>query len=139
MEIKTNLEFLDLEIKNLKPKYSLAFTAIRSANFASIHSEVDIITKDIGFINSMIKLQNNLVVVINIIRNSQHEDGPAKELHEKFEIELEYAKMFMELEMEFLNSISSLTLLKQINYLQNIKNSLTGFSIELQGFDRLIF
>ncbi|MEN9301788.1 MAG: hypothetical protein RL264_217 [Bacteroidota bacterium] len=131
MEIKTNLEFFDLEIKNLKPKYSLAYTAIRSVNFASIHSEVERITKDIGFINSIIKLQNNLDDVINIIRNSQHEDGPAKELHEKFEIELEYAKMFMELEMDFLNSISSLTLEKQITYLQKVKDLLTGFSKEL--------
>lgn len=136
MEIKTNLEFFDLEIKNLKPKYSLAYTAIRSANFASIHSEVERITKDIGFINSIIKLQNNLDDVINIIRNSQHEDSPAKELHEKFEIELEYAKMFMELEMDFLNSISSITLSKQINYLQNVKDLLTRFSIELKGLDR---
>ena len=131
MEIKTNLEFFDLEIKNLKPKYSLAYTAIRSANFASIHSEVERITKDIGFINSIIKLQNNLDDVINIIRNSQHEDGPAKELHEKFEIELKYAKMFMELEMDFLNSISSLTLEKQITYLQKVKDLLSGFSKEL--------
>ena len=131
MEIKTNLEFFDLEIKNLKPKYSLAYTAIRSANFASIHSEVDRITKDIGFINSMIKLQNNLDILIKIIRNSQHVDGSAKELHEKFEIELEYAKMFMELEMDFLSSISSITLQKQITYLQNVKDLLTGFSKEL--------